>query len=251
MNRHAATRIALGVTLAFGLSGCNHPLADALAESRLIDLDVEKVVLSEARNQLRRIGEEPTRVSHLAISNGLLNRALQSFVGTRQQLIAGSNTLNVEITAIRSSMDLGRIDLELEAVLQLEGRALRVPLKVKGRAMPHIAASAGGQDLVLSIQLLDVEPTIELGWFQWKLRGALHDLALAAAKRDLQGWGDLRIPLHAAFNAKTGDGTSQAQVAGGVLEIVSAGFAITGHVAFQAVLPMPDGLHVFGQIVSN
>ncbi|MCZ8254498.1 MAG: hypothetical protein O9327_02300 [Polaromonas sp.] len=249
--RHDSSFPAFVLAAAVITSGCTgSPLEDALAESRRVEAEAEKASLTLARDQLAQI-REVNSYAHAGISAALVGQALNGFVGTRHKVVIGTSTATLEITSLQSSLAVGRIDLTMSSVLKLEGQDLQVPVVVQAQVLPKIVAAGEGQALALTLHLRRIEPSIKTKWFQWRLAGVLRDLALAAAKRELASVGDLILPLETGFTAGSLPTKHETKVTGGVLEVSAPGFSFSGRVEFHLVLPLPDGLHVFGRVVSR
>lgn len=239
----------LAIILACGmLSACN--TEEELLKQKLKVLEAEEKALVGIQQTLKDIQglEGPGGVS-IFLSEDLLNSVL---AGADNIVIPvpGVDGATVQVRSMRADFKVGLPLVNVEAVAAKKG--LDASLDLVGVALIETQVIEGApQQLQLRVHLDSLVPRAKWGFFDFKLGGFARDLMQVKITDELRKVGEITIPIETKIPLSIPAKETSIAFTGVKGVVATPALSITGKATITTVLPLPDGLHVYGKITAK
>lgn len=230
------------------LSACN--TEEELLKQKLKVLEAEEKALVGIQQTLKDIQglEGPGGVS-IFLSEDLLNSVL---AGADNIVIPvpGVDGATVQVRSMRADFKVGLPLVNVEAVASKKG--LDASLDLVGVALIETQVLEGDpQQLQLRVHLDSLVPRAKWGFFDFKFGGFARDLMQVKITDELRKVGEITIPIETKIPLSIPAKETPIAFTGVKGVVATPALSITGKATITTVLPLPDGLHVYGKITAK
>lgn len=227
------------------MSGCDTEAE--LRKQRLELAHAEEAAMQALAAQLSQpIGLDGSGNVSVFLSSKIINSILagaDGMVVPIEQVKGGT----VTIRSMRSDFRMGLPAIRIEAVAQKAGLDASLELVGVARLEPTIEPGSPA-NLLLRIHVDSIVPRAKWSFFEFKIKGLIHDLMQVQASDRLRTIGVIRVPIETSIPLVLNAKQTPISFTGVNGYLATPEFSLKARAGVDKVLTLPDGIRVYGKV---